>query len=70
MLEFNILFLGPHLQSTGVAPVQAGDLALQSSFFLARGTLLYPGCAAGAHPLHVEVSFVASPMAANQEQLL
>lgn len=32
-------------------------------------TLLCPGCAAGPHPLHVEISFVISLMAINEEQL-
>lgn len=66
MLEFNILFLGPHLQSTGLALVPLWVSGFEEYLFLVRSTLLCTGCAAGAHPLYVEV---ASLMATNQEQL-
>lgn len=69
MLEFNILFLGPHLTSTGMALVIVWGSDFEEYLFLVRSTSFYPGCAAGAHPLHGEGSFVASLMATNQEQL-
>lgn len=51
--------------ATGVALVPVWGSGFEESLFLVRSALLCTGCAAGAHPLCGEVSFVAT----NQEQL-